>query len=100
VTRNLRPQHSSVRSTLSEKSRAHEVMMRARTCPVCDRHRNLQMIAYSLERPSGTISGHFCPSPAAGVVMTARGTSMKRKSRRSLKDPLRPIDKLPQGPRF
>jgi hypothetical protein len=40
--------------------------MRARTCPACDRHRNLQMIACSFESPTGTVSGHICPVPSCG----------------------------------
>jgi hypothetical protein len=40
------------------------------------------------------------PSPAAGVVTTERGPSMKGKSRRSVKDLPQPTDRLPLGTQF
>jgi len=40
--------------------------MRARSRPACDRHGNLQMIPCSLDRPTGTVSGHICPVPSCG----------------------------------
>ena len=33
------------------------------TNPSCDRHKNLQMIPFSLDYPSGKISGYVCPVP-------------------------------------
>ena len=36
------------------------------TPPSCDRHKNLQMVPFSLEYPGGTLSGHECPVPGCG----------------------------------
>ena len=37
------------------------------TNPSCDRHKNLQMIPFSLSKyPNGNISGHVCPVPTCG----------------------------------
>ena len=36
------------------------------TNPSCDRHKNVQMIPFTLEYPGGKISGHVCPVPRCG----------------------------------
>jgi hypothetical protein len=36
------------------------------TNPSCDRHKNVQMVPFSLEYPGGKISGHVCPVPRCG----------------------------------
>ena len=36
------------------------------TNPSCDRHKNVQMIPFTLDYPGGRISGHVCPVPGCG----------------------------------
>jgi len=36
------------------------------TKPPCDRHKNLQMIPFSLQYRTGRMSGHVCPVPGCG----------------------------------
>jgi hypothetical protein len=41
--------------------------------PSCDRHKNLQMVPFSLENTGGTVYGHVCPVPRCGRRHTENG---------------------------
>ena len=41
--------------------------------PSCDRHKNVQMIPFSLDYPGGTVAGHLCPVPSCGRHHTEDG---------------------------
>jgi hypothetical protein len=39
----------------------------------CDRHKNVQMIPFSLDYPGGTVAGHLCPVSSCGRHHTEDG---------------------------
>jgi hypothetical protein len=41
--------------------------------PSCDRHKNVQMVPFTLEYPGGEISGHVCPVAGCGRHHVAEG---------------------------
>jgi len=43
------------------------------TNPSCDRHKNVQMIPFTLEYPGGRIFGHTCPVDGCGRHHVAEG---------------------------
>ena len=43
------------------------------TQPSCDRHKNLQMVPFPFEDPTGKVSGYICPVPACGRLHDKEG---------------------------
>jgi hypothetical protein len=48
--------------------------------PSCDRHKNLQMIPFSLDYPSGKISGYVCPVPTCDHFLGSRPPESQRRT--------------------
>jgi hypothetical protein len=43
------------------------------TPPSCNRHKNLQMVPFSFEDPTGKVTGHICPVPGCGRLHDKEG---------------------------